>query len=91
MKDFPDEKVNLIMTSPPYAYNRKKTYGGVPIKKYVEWFLPISEQLKRVLNPQGSFVLNIKERTVNGERGTYVYELGLYGLFVPVVKSRIYP
>jgi len=75
LKEFPDEKINLIMTSPPYAYNRKKTYGGVPIKKYVEWFLPISEELKRVLDPKGSFVLNIKERTVDGERGTYVYEL----------------
>ncbi|MFQ6135390.1 MAG: DNA-methyltransferase [Nitrososphaerales archaeon] len=75
LKTFPSEKINLIMTSPPYAYNRKKTYGGVPIKKYVEWFLPISEQLKRVLDPKGSFVLNIKERTVDRERGTYVYEL----------------
>ncbi|MCP8313356.1 MAG: site-specific DNA-methyltransferase [archaeon] len=75
LKTFPDEKVDLIMTSPPYAYNRKKTYGGVPVKKYVEWFLPILEELKRVLSPKGSFVLNIKERTVDGERGTYVYEL----------------
>jgi DNA modification methylase len=75
LKDFPDGKINLIVTSPPYAYNRKKTYGGVPIKKYVDWFLPISKELKRVLDPKGSFVLNIKERVVNGERGTYVYEL----------------
>ncbi|MCP8315860.1 MAG: site-specific DNA-methyltransferase [archaeon] len=75
LKTFPDEKIDLIVTSPPYAYNRKKTYGGVLIKKYVEWFLLISEELKRVLNPKGSFVLNIKERTVDGERGTYVYEL----------------
>lgn len=75
LKEFLDGKINLIVTSPPYAYNRKKTYGGVPIKKYVEWFLPISKELKRVLDPNGSFILNIKERTVNGERGTYVYEL----------------
>ena len=75
LKDFPDGKIDFIVTSPPYAYNRRKTYGGVPINKYVEWFLPISEQLKRVLRPEGSFVLNIKERCVNGERGTYVYEL----------------
>lgn len=33
----------------------------------VEWFLPISAQLRRVLKPTGSFVLNIKEREVNGE------------------------
>lgn len=75
LKIIPDEKIDLIVTSPPYAYNRKSTYGGVPIGKYVEWFLPISLELKRVLKPTGSFVLNIKERAVNGERQTYVIEL----------------
>jgi len=77
LRDFPDGKVNFIVTSPPYADNRKRTYGGVPIKKYVDWFLPISKQLQRVLDPNGSFVLNIKERAVSGERGTYVYDLVL--------------
>jgi site-specific DNA-methyltransferase (adenine-specific) len=75
LKTLPDEKIDLIVTSPPYADNRKSTYGGVPIKKYVEWFLPISLELKRVLKPTGSFILNIKERAVNGERQTYVIEL----------------
>lgn len=75
MKTFPDACFDLIVTSPPYADNRKKSYEGVPIGQYVEWFLPISGELKRVLKPEGSFVLNIKERTVNGERQTYVLEL----------------
>jgi len=70
-----EECIDLIITSPPYADNRKKSYGGVPIKHYVEWFLPISDQLKRVLKPEGSFILNIKERAINGERQTYVLEL----------------
>ncbi|HLI34968.1 MAG TPA: site-specific DNA-methyltransferase [Terriglobia bacterium] len=72
---FPAESVDLIVTSPPYADNRKKTYGGVPVSRYVSWFLPISEQLLRVLKPDGSFILNIKERVVSGERHTYVLEL----------------
>jgi len=75
LKIIPDGKIDLIVTSPPYAYNRKSTYGGIPIKGYVDWFLPISLELKRVLNPTGSFILNIKERAVNGERQTYVIEL----------------
>ena len=75
IKTFPDECVDLIVTSPPYADNRKKSYQGFPIKHYVERFLPISDQLKRILKPQGSFVLNIKERAVNSERQTYVLEL----------------
>lgn len=69
------ESVDLIITSPPYADNRKETYGGIPIKEYVEWFLPISEKLKIILKDEGSFVLNIKEKTVEGERSTYVLEL----------------
>jgi site-specific DNA-methyltransferase (adenine-specific) len=73
----PDECVDLIVTSPPYADRRKSTYGGVPPEKYVEWFLPISAHLKRVLKPEGSFILNIKERVVDGERGVYVMELVL--------------
>ena len=75
IKAFPDDCIDLIITSPPYADNRKRSYKGVPIRQYVEWFLPISDQLKRILKPEGSFVLNIKERAVNGERQTYVLEL----------------
>lgn len=71
----PANHVDLIVTSPPYADQRRQTYGGVAIEKYVAWFLPISEQLHRVLKPTGSFVLNIKERVSNGERHTYVLEL----------------
>lgn len=72
---FRSESVNLIVTSPPYADQRKNTYGGIAPDKYVEWFLPISAELYRVLKPDGSFVLNIKERVVDGERHTYVIEL----------------
>lgn len=77
LKTLPDECVDLVITSPPYADRRKHTYGGVPPDQYVEWFLPISLELKRVLKPEGSFVLNIKERVIDGERGTYVMELVL--------------
>ncbi len=74
---FPDESIDLIVTSPPYADSRKKVYGGIHPNYYVEWFLPISEQLKRVLKKDGSFVLNVKEKAYRGERHTYVLELVL--------------
>lgn len=70
-----DNSVDLIVTSPPYADQRKNTYGGIHPDKYVEWFLPISKELLRVLKPTGTFILNIKERVHNGERSTYVMEL----------------
>lgn len=75
LRDAPAEFVDLIVTSPPYADSRKSTYGGIHPDKYVEWFLPIGEQLQRVLKDDGSFVLNIKEKAVAGERHTYVIEL----------------
>ena len=75
LKKIKDNSVDLIVTSPPYADQRKNTYGGIPHNKYVEWFLPISEHLLRVLKPTGTFILNIKEKVVNGERSTYVLEL----------------
>lgn len=75
LRKIKSNSIDLIVTSPPYADQRKSTYGGIHPDKYVEWFLPISEQLLRVLKPTGTFILNIKERAHNGERHTYVLEL----------------
>lgn len=75
LKNFDENSVDLIVTSPPYADRREHTYGGISPEKYVEWFLPISKQLLRVLKPDGTFILNIKEKAENGERHTYVMEL----------------
>lgn len=75
LKNIPDDSVDLIFTSPPYADQRKHTYGGIRPDEYVGWFLPKAEQFLRVLKPTGTFILNIKERVVEGERHTYVIEL----------------
>jgi len=60
IKTLPDECIDLIITSPPYADNRKESYQGIPINHYVDRFLPITGELKRIIKPSGSFVLNIK-------------------------------
>jgi DNA modification methylase len=75
LHDFPDNFFNLIVTSPPYVDRRDKTYGGIKPDRYVEWFLPRSEEFLRVLRQDGTFILNIKEKAINGERHTYVIEL----------------
>ena len=69
------ESVDLIVTSPPYANQRASTYGGVAPDAYVAWFLPIAAELHRVLKPSGTFILNIKEPAIRGERHTHVLEL----------------
>lgn len=77
LKELGDESVDLIITSPPYSDQRKKIYGGIHPDEYVDWWLPVSAELYRVLKPSGSFVLNIKERVVDGQRHTYVLRMVL--------------
>jgi len=72
---YADDWFDLIVTSPPYADRRARTYGGIHPNNYVEWFLPRAAEFLRVLKPTGTFVLNIKEQAVDGERHTYVIEL----------------
>lgn len=75
LKDLPANSIDLIVTSPPYSDQRRKTYEGIHPDEYVEWFLPKSEEFQRVLKPTGTFILNIKEKVVEGERHTYVLDL----------------
>ena len=75
LKSIPANSIDLIFTSPPYADQRKSTYGGIHPEEYVDWFMPKAAEFKRVLKPTGTFVLNIKEKVVNGERHTYVIDL----------------
>lgn len=77
LKDFPNGSVDFVLTSPPYADQR--VYGTTEFTidpdDYVEWFLPKAKQIYRVLSPNGSFVLNINDKVVDGEQQLYVYEL----------------
>lgn len=75
LKAFPENSIDLIVTSPPYADRRKSVYRSVHPDKYVDWFLPKTKEFLRVLKNDGTFILNIKERVVNGERHPFVLEL----------------
>ena len=75
LKKMETNSIDLIVTSPPYSDQRNSTYGGTKADKYVEWILPITKELLRVLKPTGTFILNIKEKVSDGERHTYVLEL----------------
>jgi len=72
---FPDNSIDLIITSPPYADKRKKYYKSIRPEEYVDWFLPVADELYRILKDNGSLILNIKEHARNGEKDTYVLEL----------------
>lgn len=75
MKLLPDNIIDMVFTSPPYANRRKSVYGGIHENDYIEWFKPIAYEIKRVLKKNGSFFLNIKPHTIKGERSLYVYDL----------------
>lgn len=65
------------ITSPPYAEQRKKKYGGIPPAEYVEWWGDVQGHVKRILRGTGSFFVNIKEHCENGERLLYVKQLAI--------------
>ena len=75
LKTFPNNCIDLIVTSPPYADSRKSDYGGIRPNQYVEWMHPRVEEFYRVLKPRGTLILNIKEKVVDSERHTYAIEL----------------
>ncbi len=79
IKKLPDESVNLICTSPPFALLRQKSYGNVASHEYVEWFLQFAREFKRVLKPDGSLVIDIGGTWIKGHpiRSLYHYELVL--------------
>jgi len=71
---FPDGHFNLIVTSPPYADARANHYDSIKPKDYPEFMLSFHEQFWRTLADDGSFVLNIKDKVVNGVRDRYVWK-----------------
>ncbi|MDY6897560.1 MAG: site-specific DNA-methyltransferase [Cyanobacteriota bacterium] len=77
IKKIPENSINLIITSPPFALTRKKEYGNESADKYIDWFLPFADEFKRVLVDDGSFVLDLGGAYLPGNpiRSIYQYEL----------------
>lgn len=77
LRSVPRESIALIVTSPPFALQRKKAYGNVDAEEYVAWFLPFAEEFFRVLKPDGSLVIDIGGSWVKGQptRTLYHFEL----------------
>lgn len=80
MKEMPDESIDFIFTSPPYA-DQIKDYGQKVVKvkpeKYVEWFIPRAKEMYRILKPNGSFVLNINDKLDGAYQSLYVFRLAI--------------
>ena len=48
MQELPDNSVNLILTSPPFALTRQKEYGNKPEQDYIDWFMQFSKEFCRL-------------------------------------------
>lgn len=59
LKAMPDNSVNLVITSPPFALLRKKEYGNENQDQYVDWLAQFAKIVQRVLTHDGSFVVDI--------------------------------
>ena len=65
------ESVDSIVTSPPYAMQRKSTYGGIPEAEYPAWTVRWMNEARRVLKPDGSVIINIAPHIKNGQISDY--------------------
>ncbi|MEO2089973.1 MAG: site-specific DNA-methyltransferase [Gemmataceae bacterium] len=54
-----DESIDLVVTSPPFALLRQKSYGNADQAEYVDWLCRFAPQVHRVLKPTGSYVLDL--------------------------------
>ena len=84
MEKLPDECVDLIVTSPPFALRRKKDYGNVAASEYVQWFSSFAVQFYRVLKESGSLVIHIGG---SWNKGTPTRSLYQYELLLDLCKS----
>ena len=69
--------IDLVMTSPPFALQRAKSYGNVDQTLYVDWLLAFCKKVHRILSPQGSFVIDLGGAYQKGRpiRSLYNYRL----------------
>ena len=74
LKKFPGGNFDLIVTSPPYADARKNHYDSIHPDRYMDFILTFHAQFWRILKEEGSFILNIKDKVVDGVRHRYVWD-----------------
>ncbi len=68
----PDRSVNLCLTSPPYAMQRKRQYGGVAEKDYPAWMRRMMAALRPKLADDGSVLIVIRSHVRNGIVSDYI-------------------
>ncbi len=80
-------RVKLLLTSPPFALIRKKAYGNEDAEEYVAWFMRFAPLFQRILEPEGSFVMDIGGTWIKGIPARSIYQ---YKLLLQLCESGFY-
>ncbi len=77
LKKIPDNTIDLVLTSPPFALLRKKEYGNEEQDDYVNWLMAFGIEVKRILKTTGSFVIDLGGAYKKGRpiRSLYNYRI----------------
>jgi DNA modification methylase len=59
LRQLPEDCVDLVVTSPPFALLRQKAYGNKDQAEYVDWLCAFGVEVRRVLRETASFVLDL--------------------------------
>lgn len=77
MKTIPDNSINLVLTSPPFALSRPKEYGNKDQADYVDWILEFTKEVKRIITEDGSFVIDLGGAYIKGSPVRSLYNFRL--------------
>ncbi len=73
LEELPDDSVNLVITSPPFALQRQKEYGNLDQYGYIDWFLQFARIVHRKLRSDGSFVVDFGGAYMKGTPARSLY------------------
>ncbi|EHV2508949.1 TPA: site-specific DNA-methyltransferase [Salmonella enterica subsp. enterica serovar Derby] len=73
LKELDDNSVNLVITSPPFALQRKKEYGNLDQHEYIDWFLEFAKLVHKKLKDDGSFVVDFGGSYMKGVPARSLY------------------
>ncbi|HEX5150427.1 MAG TPA: site-specific DNA-methyltransferase [Parafilimonas sp.] len=80
LSEIPDNSINLVITSPPFALLREKDYGNKSQNDYLQWLAQFAEIVYKKLKDDGSFVID-----VGGAYQKNIPSRSLYNFKIPIL------
>lgn len=77
LRELPPSSVDAVVTSPPYAEQRKALYGGIAEWYYPDWTTMWMDAARSALQPDSSVLINIREHVRDGGISDYVHKTRL--------------